>query len=289
MRNRRRGFTLIELLVVIAIIAVLISLLLPAVQSAREAARRAQCTNNLKQIGIAMHSYHDQQGTLPPGVKGCCWGTWLVFVLPNLEQQSLFNAWNSVGNDRYETLGIQSGQFRYDGPVNITVCSTRVNTYMCPSDPNNTTFTYDSQTIGNVTFTCTAQNYVVNFGNTITNQSQNYLFNGVKIPFLGAVHRHGIAGRRHRGIRRPDHLGHGKLQRDPRRPERHDDDLGGARRAEPVGVDLRRAWAVVVGLLGPVHRLLRPEYLVAGRRPVFRLLHPGFRQPAVRGGDRRAG
>ena len=83
--QRRLGFTLIELLVVIAIIAVLIALLLPAVQSAREAARRAQCTNNLKQIGLAMHNYHDQQGTLPPGVKGCCWGTWLVFVLPYIE------------------------------------------------------------------------------------------------------------------------------------------------------------------------------------------------------------
>jgi prepilin-type N-terminal cleavage/methylation domain-containing protein/prepilin-type processing-associated H-X9-DG protein len=185
MRNRRPGFTLIELLVVIAIIAVLISLLLPAVQSAREAARRAQCTNNLKQIGIAMHSYHDQQGTLPPGVKGCCWGTWLLFILPNIEQQSLFNAWNSVGDDRIDQ-GIQQGMFRYDGVVNITVCSTRINSYMCPSDPNNLTFTFDSQTIGNATFTCTAQNYVVNFGNTITNQTPFYLFNGIKIPFLGA-------------------------------------------------------------------------------------------------------
>src|SRR6187431_1964574 len=99
MAEKRRGFTLIELLVVIAIIAVLIGLLLPAVQAAREAARRAQCVNNLKQIGLAMHNYHDQQGTLPPGTKGCCYGTWLSFILPHIEQMSMLNSYNSSGND----------------------------------------------------------------------------------------------------------------------------------------------------------------------------------------------
>jgi prepilin-type N-terminal cleavage/methylation domain-containing protein/prepilin-type processing-associated H-X9-DG protein len=183
--RRQAGFTLIELLVVIAIIAVLIALLLPAVQAAREAARRMQCTNNLKQIGVAMHGYHDQQGSLPPGMKGCCWGTWLVYVLPFVEQQSLYNAWNSVGDDRYDG-GIQAGMFRYDGVANITVVSTRVKTYMCPTDPNNLANTYDSQTIGNATFTATAQNYVVNFGNTIINQTPVYVNNGVSVRFLGA-------------------------------------------------------------------------------------------------------
>ncbi len=85
-RRNRRGFTLIELLVVIAIIAVLIALLLPAVQAAREAARRAQCVNNLKQIALGCLNYESANGTLPPGEKGCCWGTWGVFVLPYIEQ-----------------------------------------------------------------------------------------------------------------------------------------------------------------------------------------------------------
>ncbi len=180
MRLRRLGFTLIELLVVIAIIAVLIALLLPAVQSAREAARRAQCTNNLKQIGIAMHNYHDQQGTLPPGLKGCCWGTWLVYVLPYIEQQTMFNAWNAAGNDRLENSGVQNGQFRYGGAVNLTVTRNHINGYLCPSDPNT------QNLVGGSGWPVTSHNYVVNFGNMIVNQTPFYLWNGVKLPFLGA-------------------------------------------------------------------------------------------------------
>jgi prepilin-type N-terminal cleavage/methylation domain-containing protein len=84
----RRAFTLVELLVVIAIIGVLVSLLLPAVQTAREAARRSQCQNNLKQTSLAVLNYEDVHKALPGGVGrfGCCWGTWQVRLLPYLEQ-----------------------------------------------------------------------------------------------------------------------------------------------------------------------------------------------------------
>src|SRR5213595_1234169 len=102
-----RGFTLIELLVVIAIIAVLIALLLPAVQAAREAARRAQCVNNLKQLGIALHNYHDVNNVLPWGAGPWGWHDWSahVMMLPYIEQTSLFNAINFVARDSNNPTG----------------------------------------------------------------------------------------------------------------------------------------------------------------------------------------
>jgi prepilin-type N-terminal cleavage/methylation domain-containing protein/prepilin-type processing-associated H-X9-DG protein len=150
-RRRRCGFTLIELLVVIAIIAVLIALLLPAVQAAREAARRSQCVNNLKQIGLGIHNYESSNSCLPPGLKYQVWGTWAVFLLPYVEQASLYNAWNSVGDYKYDP----GSAFRYGGAANLTVTKTRINVYACPSDSASTPLNGIQ-----------SYNYAANYGNT---------------------------------------------------------------------------------------------------------------------------
>ena len=122
---RRRGFTLIELLVVIAIIAVLISLLLPAVQSAREAARRAQCVNNIKQVVLACHTYESQIGSFPPnsiadGGWSGTWWAWPSFILPQMEQAGIYNSINY--------------SWSCCNPVNQTAYLTIISSFACPSD-----------------------------------------------------------------------------------------------------------------------------------------------------------
>ena len=127
--EKRPAFTLVELLVVIAIIGILVGLLLPAVQAAREAARRMQCQNNLKQIGLALHIYHDAHNSFPAGTNSmadCCAppivSNWAISILPFIEQASAFNQYNF--------------SFHTTAPQNAFIRSINLPTQNCPSDPN---------------------------------------------------------------------------------------------------------------------------------------------------------
>src|SRR6516162_4331411 len=131
-RVRRRGFTLIELLVVIAIIAILIGLLLPAVQKVREAAARMSCSNNLKQIGLGLHNYHDTNGRLPAGSlwippgydRAAAESTWITWLFPFLEQDNLYKT---------ADLNRGFGQGSRNHPNNF-ITSSVVKVFLCPSD-----------------------------------------------------------------------------------------------------------------------------------------------------------
>src|SRR5260221_10831944 len=146
-RSRRNsGFTLIELLVVIAIIAILIALLLPAVQQAREAARRTQCRNNLKQIGLALHNYHDTFTKFPPAMVRRTWGSgvptqthsngaaWSLRIAPYLDQAPLYNIFNFNAEPAWADTSINA-QLGAPYTNYAVVAGSTVPPYLCPSDP----------------------------------------------------------------------------------------------------------------------------------------------------------
>jgi prepilin-type N-terminal cleavage/methylation domain-containing protein/prepilin-type processing-associated H-X9-DG protein len=184
-KRNRRGFTLIELLVVIAIIAVLIALLLPAVQAAREAARRSQCVNNLKQLGLALHNYHDAIGTLPWGhghidaTYGWCDFSGISQILPQLEQSALFNSTNywcqCPGNPQPAIPTGGTG-------VNSTTNAVTLTVLLCPSDGNNRLPTNGSPTPGH-------NNYCLSSGtnpDSLYCRNGNTSFDGL-FPYVDAV------------------------------------------------------------------------------------------------------
>jgi prepilin-type N-terminal cleavage/methylation domain-containing protein/prepilin-type processing-associated H-X9-DG protein len=157
--RHKHAFTLVELLVVIAIIGVLVALLLPAVQSARESARRARCINSLRQIGVAINNYESVWKTMPPGSYHAVFGTWILHLLPFVEQQGLHSQYIGSGAmDRMRETSPISGGPRYGWSGNLPVTTTQLPVYVCPSD----TKSAQAGIISGVTF----HNYVACYGNT---------------------------------------------------------------------------------------------------------------------------
>jgi prepilin-type N-terminal cleavage/methylation domain-containing protein len=150
--RRRRGFTLIELLVVIAIIGVLVALLLPAVQRAREAANRTQCLNNLKQIGLSLHSFHDQYKVLPQNHRpasaaaGTVRERWFTRVLPYLEQSAIYSQYDPSSN--WDSTASTTPPVAAGYPGNLSLTSQFLSIAQCPSAPNATRLDVNPQPAG---------------------------------------------------------------------------------------------------------------------------------------------
>ncbi len=264
---RKRGFTLIELLVVIAIIAILIALLLPAVQQAREAARRTECKNNLKQIGLALHNYHETFGSFPPaqirgrnsGVERGNAASWGAMILPYMDQAPLYNQLNF-------NIGIFEG-------TNKTVITglSGIDAVLCPSDSDrNPTRSVHSSTTANYMSSMPSTSYAGSIGG----------FQNVDSTFAG--------------------LSGGFFTSDPARPTKMSGFKDGTSNTIAVG---ERSYQVWTGgsWLGVQHHTFTTAspgndtaccwdwFMAAGLYPITNELKPGMSSPAWRFGSPHTG